>query len=147
MDPGSVPIQTSLLEMCDPASGPWVGMPQPSTLFSRHGPWYQMQHVPCCWNRNFSYSIWEITQTLSILSDGTTTASMGGKRVDGRSRQANTFIIVIRSGQFGVTNGLYSVPAPGQKLELLDIYSGQSRSPPPPTVRLPNTPVLCPGKF
>ena len=99
------------------------------------------------YNRMCSYSIWEITQTLSILSDGTTTASVGGKRVDGRSRQANTFIIVIRSGQFGVTNGLYSVPAPGQKLELLDIYSGQSRSPPPPTVRLPNTPVLCPAKF
>ena len=132
-------------------SNPWGG--DAPTEYSFFSPWYQMQHVvhfrivPCCWNRNFSYSVWEITQTLSILSDGTKTASVGGKRVDGRSRQANTFIIVIRSGQFGVTNGLYSVPAPGQKLELLDIYSGQSRSPPPPTVRLPNTPVLCPGKF
>ena len=35
MDPGSVLIQTTLLEMCDPTPG--VGMPRPSTLFSRPG--------------------------------------------------------------------------------------------------------------
>ena len=71
-------------------------------------------------------------------------AKWGGKGYRQQKLVSSLFIIGA-AAVCPVTDGLYS-GSRGWKLELLDIYRGQSRRP-PLTVWLPNTLVHCPGKF